>query len=142
MNEGNFINNKPNAALESDKIETHLEPEGLISDHVLVEALIAEMADRAAANNLKVPLGKVIRAYLNEARILGTMKQVPQIKSESSVAKPPEQAGSISTTTTGTGTGTTTAAATTSKTKIVKEVSRDSNLRDEEWDWPAEFDEK
>lgn len=132
MNEGNFINNKPNQALESDKIEFHLEPEGLISDHVFMEALIAEMADRAAANNLKVPLGKVIRAYLNEARILGTMKQIPPTKSESSVAKPPEQAGS-------------TAASQTpspSKTKIVKEVSRDSNLRDEEWDWPAEFDEK
>ncbi len=134
MNEGNFINNKPNAALESDKIETHLEPEGLISDHVFMEAFISEMADRAAANNFKTPLGKVIRAYLNEARILGTMKQIPQTKSESAVAKPPEQTTAATSTATG--------STRTAKTKIVKEVSRDSNLRDEEWDWPAEFDEK
>ncbi|MCW5823274.1 MAG: hypothetical protein KIT34_10755 [Cyanobacteria bacterium TGS_CYA1] len=136
MNEGNFINNKPNSAIESDKIEVYLEPEGLVSDHLFTEALIAEMADRAAANNLKVPLGKVIRAYLNEARIRGTMSKNPQIKQDST-AKPPEQSaqGQLQTQTANKDKSS-------SKPKVAKELPRDSNLRDEEWDWPAEFDEK
>jgi len=132
MNDGNFVNNKPNGAIESDKIEFYLEPEGLVSDHVLIGAFISEMADRAAANNLK-PLTKVIKAYLNEARILGTMKSNPPVKTESSVAKPPEQVSQ---------TQTASKEKEKPKPKVAKEAPRDSNLRDEEWDWPAEFDEK
>ncbi len=136
MNEGNFINNKPNAAIESDKIETYLEPEGLVSDHVFTEALIAELADRAAANNLKVPLGKVIKAYLNEARIRTTMSKNPTSKQDSTAAKPPEQGVQVQSA------QTTSKDKSSSKPKVAKEMPHDSNLRDEEWDWPAEFDEK
>lgn len=134
MNEGNFINNKPNEAIESDKIEVYLEPEGLISDHVFTEALISELADRAAANNLKVPLGKVIKAYLNEARIRSTMSKNPA----TSQAKPNEGSQGQS----GQFTGKDKTSTKPNKDKVAKEAPRDSNLRDEEWDWPAEFDEK
>lgn len=136
MNEGNFINNKPNSAIESDKIETYLEPEGLVSDHAFTQALISELADRAAANNLKVPLGKVIKAYLNEARIRTTMSKNPTTKQDNTAAKPPEQGMQ------GQSGQTTSKDKSTPKPKVAKELPRDSNLRDEEWDWPAEFDEK
>lgn len=126
MNEGNFVNNKPNEPIDGDKIELHLESEGLVSDHVMMEAAISELADRSAANNLNTPLAKVIKPYLNEARILSTMnktqKDERQAKSSDTEASstPSEKP----------------------KTKPAKETPKDSNLRDEDWDWPAEFDEK
>ncbi len=126
MNDGNFVNNKPNEPIDQDKIEHHLESEGLVSDLVMMEAVIAELADRAAANNLQVPLAKVIKPYLNEARILNTMNKTQKAdpKKSSEIEATGQELSERP------------------KPKPVKETPKDSNLRDEEWDWPAEFDEK
>ena len=67
MNAMNFIDNPPDASIDSSAIEAHLEPEGFIPDYLYMQASIAELADRARTNNLKTPLVTVLCDYMNDA---------------------------------------------------------------------------
>jgi hypothetical protein len=67
MNSENFTNNKPNATIDASTIANYLEGEGTTKDYVLVEAAIAELADRRRAKNLSFPLLMPLTVYYNSA---------------------------------------------------------------------------
>jgi hypothetical protein len=67
MNAINFVNNKPNAAIDSDSIVGQLESEGLLPDYVYIEAAVAELADRTKGKIYKESLNGVIVDYTNGA---------------------------------------------------------------------------
>ncbi len=67
MNAINFVNNKPNASIDSDNILSQLESEGLLPDYVYIEASIAELADRTKGKIFKENLNGVIVDYTNGA---------------------------------------------------------------------------
>jgi hypothetical protein len=67
MNPRNFVENKPNASIDSSSIEEFLEPEGLVPDYVYVEAANSEMSDRKKAKNFSETLTAPIVIYTNGA---------------------------------------------------------------------------
>jgi len=67
MNKINFVNNKPNAAIDAATILTLLEPEGLLPDYVYIEASAAELADRTKGKIFKETLSGTIIDYTNGA---------------------------------------------------------------------------
>jgi len=67
MGAGTFVDNKPNASIDSSTIEEFLEPEGLLPDYVYIEAAAAELADRQRANNVSDSLTEPLVTYSNGA---------------------------------------------------------------------------
>lgn len=67
MRAGSFVDNAPNATIDSDSIDQHLEPEGLIPDYVFMEAAAAELADRAYTGKGGVALTAPLVNYSNGA---------------------------------------------------------------------------
>jgi hypothetical protein len=67
MHSGNFTYNKPNAPIDASTIVDYLETEGTTKDYVLMEATIAELADRVRVKNLKGPLVMPFTKYYNSA---------------------------------------------------------------------------
>ncbi len=67
MNIENFTNNKPNASIDAATIANYLEAEGTTKDYVMMDAAIAELADRRRAKNLGSPLPAVLTPYFNSA---------------------------------------------------------------------------
>lgn len=67
MNASNFVNNKPNSAIDASTMDMYLEPEGLIPDYVFMEAAIAELADRKRAKNVNLTLAAPLVTYSNGA---------------------------------------------------------------------------
>src|SRR5206468_3958890 len=62
MNPGNFIDNKPNAAIDATAMDGCLEPEGVVPDYIFMDAAAAELSDRLKANKLG-DLTATIAAY-------------------------------------------------------------------------------
>jgi hypothetical protein len=62
MHSGSFVNNHPNASIDSETIDQHLESEGLVPDYIFMEAAVAELSDRVykgrTAGSLKATLVK------------------------------------------------------------------------------------
>ena len=56
MNPATFINNKPNAPIDSADLISHLEPKGIFPDYVFMQGLISELADRVKTGNGVYPL--------------------------------------------------------------------------------------
>ncbi len=67
MNIENFTNNKPNGHIDAATISNYLEAEGTTKDYVMMDAAIAELADRRRAKNLSSPLPGVLTPYFNSA---------------------------------------------------------------------------
>lgn len=67
MNHENFTNNKPNASIDASTISNYLEGEGTTKDYVMMDAAIAELADRRRAKNLTFPLPIPLTLYYNSA---------------------------------------------------------------------------
>ena len=67
LNFENFTNNKPNATIDAATIANYLEGEGTTKDYVMVDAAIAELADRRRAKNLTFPLTIPLTLYYNSA---------------------------------------------------------------------------
>lgn len=63
MNVNNFPSNPPNSALDATAILEHLEPLGLVPEYAYMDALVAEMSDRAKSGNLKHPLPYMLSDY-------------------------------------------------------------------------------
>ncbi|MGD9684581.1 MAG: hypothetical protein AB7W16_25735 [Candidatus Obscuribacterales bacterium] len=77
MNKDNFVDNKPRMPIDATNIDKHLEPEGLIPDHVYMQATIAELADRTHHKVYSHPLEGVLENYLNEARLKRLLEETP-----------------------------------------------------------------
>ncbi len=67
MNHENFTNNKPNASIDASTISNYLEGEGRTKDYVLMDATVAELADRRRAKSLTFPLPIPLTLYYNSA---------------------------------------------------------------------------
>ncbi len=67
MNHENFTNNKPNASIDASTISNYLEGEGTTKDYVMMDAAVAELADRRRAKNLTFPLPIPLTLYYNSA---------------------------------------------------------------------------
>lgn len=65
MHPGSFVNNPARTNIDSDSIDQHLEPEGLLPDYVFMEATAAELSDRVYANKLSSTLRTTIVKYTN-----------------------------------------------------------------------------
>lgn len=67
MHNGSFVNNPGNANIDSDSIDQHLEPEGLLPDYVFMEAAAAELSDRAYLSKYSHLLRGTLVKYYNSA---------------------------------------------------------------------------
>ncbi len=63
MNVNNFTANQPNSSLDAANIVQHLAPLGLVPEYAYMDALVAELSDRAKSGNLKVPLAMMLSDY-------------------------------------------------------------------------------
>jgi hypothetical protein len=63
MNVANFNANEPNAAIDAVNIVDHLAPLGLVPEYAYMDALVAELSDRAKSGNLKHPLASMLSDY-------------------------------------------------------------------------------
>lgn len=63
MNVANFSANEPNAAIDATNIVEHLAPLGLVPEYAYMDALVAELSDRAKSGNLKFPLATMLSDY-------------------------------------------------------------------------------
>lgn len=63
MNVNNFSANEPNSALDAANIVEHLAPLGLVPEYAYMDALVAELSDRAKSGNLKFPLTAMLSEY-------------------------------------------------------------------------------
>jgi hypothetical protein len=65
MGKSNFVQNKPNTAIEATDIVDYLEPAGALKDYVYAEATIAELADRHQFKKFDSPLIEPLYTYDN-----------------------------------------------------------------------------
>ena len=65
MKASTFSENRPNASIESDTIDQHLEPEGLIPDYAYMEAAAAELADRVHVGKWNKVIEEPYVPYIN-----------------------------------------------------------------------------
>lgn len=65
MGKSNFAQNLPNSALDATDITNVLEPSGALKDFVLVDAAMAELADRKQFKNENSPLLEPLYIYNN-----------------------------------------------------------------------------
>ncbi len=63
MNINNFSSNKPNSSLDAANIVEHLAPLGLVPEYAYMDALVAELSDRAKSGNFKSPLATMLSDY-------------------------------------------------------------------------------
>ncbi|MBX9950560.1 MAG: hypothetical protein K2Y39_15435 [Candidatus Obscuribacterales bacterium] len=63
MNVNNFSANEPNSSLDATNIVEHLAPLGLVPEYAYMDALVAELSDRAKSGNLKFPLASTLSDY-------------------------------------------------------------------------------
>ena len=63
MNVANFSANEPNSAIDATNIVEHLAPLGLVPEYAYMDALVAELSDRAKSGNLKFPLATMLSDY-------------------------------------------------------------------------------
>lgn len=63
MNVNNFSSNPPNSPLDAPNIVEHLAPLGLVPEYAYMDALVAELSDRAKSGNLKFPLAATLSDY-------------------------------------------------------------------------------
>ncbi|MBC7998017.1 MAG: hypothetical protein IAF58_08750 [Leptolyngbya sp.] len=63
MNVNNFSANAPNSAIDATLIVDHLAPLGLVPEYAWLDALVAELGDRAKSGNLKTPLALMLSDY-------------------------------------------------------------------------------
>lgn len=63
MNINNFPSNPPNATIDATNIVEHLAPLGLIPEYAWLDAMVAELGDRAKSGNLKSPLSLMLSDY-------------------------------------------------------------------------------
>lgn len=63
MNINNFPSNEPNSSLDATNIVEHLAPLGLVPEYAYMDALVAELSDRAKSGNLRSPLPVTLSDY-------------------------------------------------------------------------------
>ncbi len=63
MNVNNFQANEPGCAIDAANIVEHLAPLGLVPEYAYMDALVAELSDRAKSGNLKHPLAAMLSDY-------------------------------------------------------------------------------
>jgi hypothetical protein len=63
MNINNFSANEPNSSLDATNIVDHLAPLGLVPEYAYMDALVAELSDRAKSGNLRSPLPVTLSDY-------------------------------------------------------------------------------
>lgn len=63
MNINNFPSNEPNSSLDATNIVDHLAPLGLVPEYAYMDALVAELSDRAKSGNLRSPLPVTLSDY-------------------------------------------------------------------------------
>jgi len=78
MNINNFPSNQPNAPLDATNIVEHLAPLGLVPEYAYMDALVAELSDRAKSGNLKFPLPSTLSEYIPIADQSKIKKEEPK----------------------------------------------------------------